>query len=261
MGAEVLLMDEDTCATNFMMRDAPMMELVAKEPITPFSSVVKSLWDDHGISSILVIGGTASFFGVAHHVLVMEDYKCRDATERAKEIWSNSATPKIPNVSFASLLSTSDSTGQSSPSDLSAILAARYPNLARLEPTGKVKVPNHNSIVYGNEEIDVSALEQIISGKAQVNAIAAALQAMANLEQSISKGEMWTLLEALQHLEALLTEQRNDQGLDAWTPAGQFNGSMVRPRLIEIAGAVNRLRRQNLLSQKRTTNVSSKSAW
>lgn len=40
LGASVLLMDEDTCATNFMMRDARMAALVApaKEPITPFSS-------------------------------------------------------------------------------------------------------------------------------------------------------------------------------------------------------------------------------
>ena len=39
MGARVLLLDEDTSATNFMVRDARMQALVKKghEPITPFS--------------------------------------------------------------------------------------------------------------------------------------------------------------------------------------------------------------------------------
>merc|ERR1712072_870055 len=67
LGATTLLIDEDTCATNFMLRDAPMMELVApeKEPITPFLNKVRPLFEDQGVSSVMVIGGSGDFFPIA----------------------------------------------------------------------------------------------------------------------------------------------------------------------------------------------------
>merc|ERR1712238_374007 len=92
-GANALLIDEDTCATNFMIRDDKMMQLVAadKEPITPFVRIVRSLYEDCQVSSVMVIGGTGDYFDVADNVLVMDSYKCYDATERAKAIVASSA--------------------------------------------------------------------------------------------------------------------------------------------------------------------------
>ena len=77
-----------------MIRDDKMMQLVAadKEPITPFVRIVRSLYDDCQVSSVMVIGGTGDYFDVADNVLVMDSYMCLDATERAKTI----ATRKIP---------------------------------------------------------------------------------------------------------------------------------------------------------------------
>jgi predicted ABC-class ATPase len=65
-GARVLLIDEDTSATNFMIRDGRMQRLVAKnkEPITPFIDKVKQLHRDGGVSTMLVMGGTGDYFEV-----------------------------------------------------------------------------------------------------------------------------------------------------------------------------------------------------
>jgi len=69
-GCGLLLMDEDTCATNFMIRDARMQALVsaAQEPITPFLRRVRSLFDDAGVSTVLVCGGSGDYFDVADTV-------------------------------------------------------------------------------------------------------------------------------------------------------------------------------------------------
>ena len=74
-----LLVDEDTAATNFMIRSAAMQRLVApeKEPITPFIAKVRALADSgpeggSGVSSILVLGGSGDYFAVADTVIAME---------------------------------------------------------------------------------------------------------------------------------------------------------------------------------------------
>merc|ERR1712039_1030818 len=88
LGCKAMLIDEDTCATNFMIRDAPMVELVApeKEPITPFIKRVRPLFDDLGVSTVMVIGGSGDFFPIADTVVCMERYQATDVTEEAKRI-------------------------------------------------------------------------------------------------------------------------------------------------------------------------------
>ncbi|CAM9444914.1 unnamed protein product, partial [Hapterophycus canaliculatus] len=84
-GCTTLLVDEDTCATNFMIRDLRMQRLVAKEkePITPFISRVRALYETKQVSSILVIGGCGDYFEVADTVIMMDCYvpKARDASD------------------------------------------------------------------------------------------------------------------------------------------------------------------------------------
>jgi predicted ABC-class ATPase len=88
VGANVLLMDEDTCATNFMIRDHKMQQLVRKEdePITPFIDKVNQLYAEKEISTILVLGGAGDYFDVADHVVQMMQYQPLDVTEKALEI-------------------------------------------------------------------------------------------------------------------------------------------------------------------------------
>jgi predicted ABC-class ATPase len=88
VGTRLLLLDEDTSATNFMIRDARMQQLIPKagEPITPFIDRVRELYENCGISSILVIGGAGDYLDVADRVIAMENYLPRDVTIQAREI-------------------------------------------------------------------------------------------------------------------------------------------------------------------------------
>ncbi len=82
--ATLLLIDEDTSATNFMIRDDKMKAIVRKEPITPLIDVIRSLYQDQGISSILVTGGAGDYFEVADTVILMEDYLPEEITAKAR---------------------------------------------------------------------------------------------------------------------------------------------------------------------------------
>ena len=88
IGSRVLLIDEDTSATNFMIRDGRMAQLVfdEKEPITPFVRKVRSLYEDMGISTILVAGSSGDYLAVADTVLQMDCYEAKDVTAKAKSI-------------------------------------------------------------------------------------------------------------------------------------------------------------------------------
>ncbi len=87
-GTRLLLVDEDTSATNFMIRDARMQALVAKdhEPITPFVDRVRQLYRDRGVSTVLVMGGSGDYFDVAGTVIAMVAYRPRHVTQEAREI-------------------------------------------------------------------------------------------------------------------------------------------------------------------------------
>src|ERR671933_2099327 len=81
----LLLVDEDTSATDFMIRDERMRELVHKEPISPFIDLVRPLRDSLGVSTIVVVGGVGDYLDVADQVILMEDYEPYDGSVRARE--------------------------------------------------------------------------------------------------------------------------------------------------------------------------------
>ncbi len=211
-----------------MIRDDKMMQLVApdKEPITPFVRTVRSLYDDCGVSSILVIGGTGDYFDVADNVLVMDCYKCCDATEKAKLIVANS------QVSTSQPHKASQGVVFRPSKRKRTIIGSAF------TPNGKVKTMSEDTISYGETELDLSCLEQLVA-KAQTTAISNALQ---RLPQFAKEGQ--SIRETLIDLEQRL----DSQGLDVLAP-GQCNGVMARPRMYEIASAVNRLRRPSGITQ------------
>lgn len=103
-GARTLLIDEDTSATNFMVRDALMEAVVAREfePITPFVERVRDLWERAGVSSIIVAGSSGAYFSVADVVLQMDRYRVRDITEHARAVCAELGAPVTPRaVGFA----------------------------------------------------------------------------------------------------------------------------------------------------------------
>ena len=99
-GARALLIDEDTSATNFMVRDALMEAVVAREfePITPFVERVRDLWERAGVSSIIVAGSSGAYFSVADVVLQMDRYRVHDITERVHAVCAELDAPATPRA-------------------------------------------------------------------------------------------------------------------------------------------------------------------
>lgn len=99
-GARALLIDEDTSATNFMVRDALMEAVVAREfePITPFVERVRDLWERAGVSSIIVAGSSGAYFSVADAVLQMDRYRVHDITAHARAVCMELEVPATPRA-------------------------------------------------------------------------------------------------------------------------------------------------------------------
>lgn len=99
-GARALLIDEDTSATNFMVRDALMEAVVAREfePITPFVERVRDLWERACVSSIIVAGSSGAYFSVADVVLQMDRYRVHDITAHARAVCAELAAPATPRA-------------------------------------------------------------------------------------------------------------------------------------------------------------------
>ena len=102
-GAGLLLIDEDTSATNFMVRDDLMQEVIRreKEPITPFLERARDLYSQAGISTILVAGSSGAFFYIADKILQMDCYRPVDITERVKALCGEHQAPRTQAPGFA----------------------------------------------------------------------------------------------------------------------------------------------------------------
>ena len=95
MGCRLLILDEDTCASNFMIRDSRMRSMIAHEPITPFIYRVNSLWNQLGISTVVVIGGSGDWFDVHDTVILLDNYLCKDMTKKAYSISKQFCTGRV----------------------------------------------------------------------------------------------------------------------------------------------------------------------
>ncbi|KAJ0392106.1 hypothetical protein P43SY_006081 [Pythium insidiosum] len=162
MGATTLVIDEDTCATNFMIRDGKMQQLVAKdkEPITPFIAKVRAMYETLGVSSVLVIGGAGDYFSVADHVIMMDSYSPRDVTAQAKAIAKEHGEVQ-QDTTFGGF-------------------RPRIPLNRGFDVTGKVVSRGLNRIQYGDVDLDLSAVEQLVE-PSQVRAIADAIATVRSL--------------------------------------------------------------------------------
>lgn len=101
-GTRLFLIDEDTSATNFMVRDEFMQQVIVrdKEPITPFLERAGDLYDKAGISTILVAGSSGAFFYIADHILMMDCYRPVDITERVKGMCGGHTAPRVQAPGF-----------------------------------------------------------------------------------------------------------------------------------------------------------------
>ena len=164
-GVQALLIDEDTSATNFMVRDALMEAVVAAdhEPITPFVERVRALWEERGVSSVIVVGSSGAFFPVADCVVQMDHYRAFDITERVREVCREHGV---------------EASGAKGPSAWDGSLSGRLLTLPtkafRRDERGRgVKVRAHglDGFSVGSGEVDVRLVEQLVDPE-QVAALA-----------------------------------------------------------------------------------------
>ncbi len=87
-GAEVLLLDEDTCATNLLMRDKSIRSILpaGKEPIRPLSDSIRTMWQKYRISVLIVIGGLGAFLKQSDTVILIDEYTCHNITGKVREV-------------------------------------------------------------------------------------------------------------------------------------------------------------------------------
>lgn len=221
MGSRLLLMDEDTSATNFIIRDARMQALVAKpkEPITPFIDKVRQMYRDYGVSTILVMGGSGDYFDVADSVVMMDEYRPRDVGGQARSIVAAQPSRRLREGGdrFGRVL-------QRRP-------RARSFDARRGRRAVKIDARGLRKLSYGRTDVDLSALEQLVDSS-QTRAIGLAIRHMAT--------RCFTDDLTLEQALARLVKDLDAGGLDILSPFKV--GNLARPRRYEVAMALNRMR-------------------
>jgi predicted ABC-class ATPase len=162
-GSRVLLIDEDTSATNFMVRDDLMARLVSddKEPITPFIRRVRSLYEDQGISTVLVVGSSGAYLSVADTVIQMDCYEAKDVTEKAAELTDNLGKTGAAGAQMHSTQTWNKETREVN--DKKADTAsARLSYRVRRQRIDKMRVYGWDTLSLDKSEIDLRYLEQIV---------------------------------------------------------------------------------------------------
>ena len=213
-GISLLLMDEDTCATNLMVRDVRMQELVEKETITPLIDRVRELVDE-GVSTLVVTGGGGDYLDVADTVVLMEDYRPREVTARAREVAAAHPTGRRTGDAAHPLRHTER-------------IPARESFDARRRGKVRIRTRGSDAISFGAEDLDLSAVEQLADyGQARaVGAMLWELERMADGRRTVRE------------LVHAVVQMAVEEGL----PAIEDSPELAMPRPQEVAKALNRLR-------------------
>lgn len=228
-GAKVFLIDEDTCATNFMIRDELMQRVVCREeePITPFIERARFLYEKCGISSILVAGSSGAYFYIADTILQMDRYVPKDITEFAKKeagqyasaaaaVQGRPAVQKLPDPALPSF--------QRIPSCNMTL---------RRDDRLKTKTRGTDDVQLGHENIDLRYLEQL----ADQEQTAALSYILALAEKNLLDGRK-TMTQLVDAICALMDQK----GLAGLSSGGYLPTDLAMPRRQEIFACFNRYR-------------------
>lgn len=219
-GSSLFLIDEDTSATNFMIRDELMQSVVAdnEEPITPFISRVRSLYRESGISSVIVAGSSGSFFHVADTIIQMKEYIPLDITKKAKEkaaafpaLHTDRLRYRLPDFSRCPKASSS---------------------LAHTDRI-KIKVMGKDSIQVNKNTTDLRYLEQLTDSE-QLCALAYML--------TYAVKHWMNGKRTLTEIVDLLEKQLDEKGLASLADSKYLPSNLSRPRRQEIFACFNRCR-------------------
>lgn len=219
-GTSLLLIDEDTSATNFMVRDELMQRVVHRnqEPITPFIERARYLFEEYGVSTILVAGSSGSYFHIADCILQMEQYRPKDITAFAKK-----EAEAFPAVSIP----------EQKP---------EMPSFDR-RPARDQKFAGEDRIkqkVMGKDQIQINRENLILRG----------LEQLADAEQTMAIGYMLTWVQkravngklTMQQLADRVLELTEKEGLAGLAEGSYLPVNLARPRRQEILAAFNRYR-------------------
>lgn len=228
-GAKVFLIDEDTCATNFMIRDELMQRVVCREeePITPFIERARFLYEKCGISSVLVAGSSGAYFYIADTILQMDRYVPKDITEFAKKeagqyasaaaaVRGRPAVQKLPDPALPSF--------QRIPSCNMAL---------RRDDRLKTRTRGTDDVQLGHENIDLRYLEQL----ADQEQTAALSYILALAEKNLLDGRK-TMTQLVDAICALMDQK----GLAGLSSGGYLPTDLAMPRRQEIFACFNRYR-------------------
>lgn len=221
VGATALLLDEDTSATNFMIRDRRMQQLIHKdkEPITPFVDKVRQLYRDHGVSTVLVMGGSGDYFDVASTVISLENFQPHDVTARAKEIAAMHQADRV--------LEGGEEFGKITP----RVPVPDSIDASRGKRSVTIKVRDTAVLGFGTEDIALTGVEQVVE-PSQLRAIALGIL--------YGKEKYGDLNLSLNDLLTRVMADIEADGLDILSEYPQAD--LAYFRRFELVAALNRLR-------------------
>lgn len=245
-GSRLFLIDEDTSATNFMVRDALMEEVVSKnhEPITPFLERARDLYEKAGISTILVVGSCGSYFYVADTVLQMDGYRAFDITDNVTQVLKKHGEHRFCADNFCLpatdrvLPLTKKNTGKN-PAENNQ----RFSGKGRFDKDrsggrphkehehAKVKTLGKTSFMIDRDTLDLRYVEQLVDSEQT-----AALSYLLRYAKEHFAGSGITLTALVDQLEALL----DTKGLASICDSSYVPVGLSRPRRQEIFACFNR---------------------
>lgn len=236
-GSHLFLLDEDTSATNFMVRDAFMQQVIQreKEPITPFLERAEDLYKKAGISTILVAGSSGAFFHIADTIIQMDNYVPKDITASVKKLCCQYPLPSVSVTDFqlphshrimSRPAESSKRLRHNSRGNHSASGAAKPERL-------KTRISGTDGFSLGRQEIDLRYTEQLIDAE-QTAALGLLLKYAV---EHLADGRR-TLPEIVQFLWKNLSLH----GLSFFTENQKISCGYATPRIQEIYACLNRYR-------------------
>ena len=225
--SRLFLIDEDTSATNFMVRDEMMQTLISrkKEPITPFLERIREIYEHAGCSTILVAGSSGAFFHKADTIIQMDSYRPYDITQKAKQLCEKYPLPQTEKNPYRQ------------PQDRRCLAVASLGRSGRRGAGGdrmKLKVLSKDAFSLNRETVDLRYVEQLADSE-QTAALGQILRY--TLEQ-LADGRR-TFPAIIQTLEELLA-QKGLEGL--FGNSSTIPGNLAMPRAEEIRCCLNRYR-------------------
>ncbi len=225
-GSRLLLMDEDTSATNFMVRDELMQQVIAREqePITPFLERAADLYEQAGVSLILVVGSCGAYFHIAHRVIQMDAYRARDITDQAKAALEGRPAPALSAPGF-------HLPAKRGPLPLPGGSQTRknYRGDGFRQERLKIRRQGKTAFSVGEQQLDLRCVEQLVDG-GQTQALACMVR---YARENLSGLGVADIAQAL----ARLLEER---GLGAVCGGELVPAGLALPRIQEIFACFNR---------------------